>query len=263
MSTARLVAILRERIRAEWRVKLLLALILPTVFCVGYFTLQRVVLFPVQTFRETPLDLAIPFEPAWVYVYQSIYLLMPIAPWLSTSRRELANYTKGLLILSAAGFLTFLLFPISCPRPDAVPQDGLYGLLATYDGRLNSFPSLHVGLTTYTFLFGLELLRPAPRRVRLAYVAVTGVWASLIFYSTLATKQHFAVDLPAGALLAIAAHAWAWRRSRRHITEGARHAPPSRHDDHSPRLPDAPLDAAGFGAAGGRPRAAPRAEGGV
>jgi hypothetical protein len=104
-------------LRAEWRLKLLLALTLPLLFCLAYFSLQHLVLFPVRTFRETPLDRAIPFQPAWVYAYQSIYLLMPIAPWLSASRHELVNYTKGLRLLSAGGVPYLPPLPRNGPAP--------------------------------------------------------------------------------------------------------------------------------------------------
>ena len=261
--------VLWERLRSEWRLKVLLQMTLFAFFCLGYFTLQRLVFFPVRSVTESWFDRAVPFQPGWVYAYQSIYLLMPIAPWLSASRRELSNYSLGLIAMSTAAFLIFLLFPVAAPRPDVIPTDGLYGLLVTYDTKLNAFPSLHVGLTVYTILFGYALLRQASARVRRAYLLVTGAWAAVICYSTLATKQHFAVDLPAGALLAVAAHAWAWRRRRNHqdVTEGATDAPLSRRDGLPRPLVDPLVDEPRFGtaaaAAGSRPRAAPGAEGGI
>lgn len=261
--------ILWQRLPAEWRLKVLLQVTLFAFFCLGYFTLQRVVFFPVRSFSESRIDRAIPFQPGWVYAYQSIYLLMPIVPWLASSRRELSNYALGLLAMSTAAFAVFLLFPVAAPRPEVLPSDGLYALLVTYDTKLNAFPSLHAGLTVYTILFGYALLRDGPARLRLAYLLVTGAWAAMIFYSTLATKQHFAVDLPAGALLAAAAHAWAWRRHRNHHddTEGASDAPVTCHDGVPRPLVDPPLREPSFGTAtpvaGSRPRAAPRPEGGI
>jgi membrane-associated phospholipid phosphatase len=37
------------------------------------------------------------------------------------------------------------------------------------------------------------------------------VWAGAIAYAALATKQHYAIDVPAGVVLAWVAHRWSWR----------------------------------------------------
>jgi len=80
---------------------------------------------------------------------------------------------------------------------------------------------LHAGLALYSLLFGLRVLRgalaPAARR------AVTGLgtlWVALILYSTLATRQHWAIDLPAGMALAFAAYALAWRSAEPVVQRG-------------------------------------------
>jgi len=74
---------------------------------------------------------------------------------------------------------------------------------------LNALPSLHVGLAAYTVCFGARMsagsLSPP---TRLGLIAVGTVWVAAIAYAALATKQHYAVDLPAGALAAWLAH---WR----------------------------------------------------
>jgi membrane-associated phospholipid phosphatase len=46
------------------------------------------------------------------------------------------------------------------------------------------------------------------------YLAVVTVWAAATSLATLPTKQHYAVDVPAGALLAWACHWYAWRGAR-------------------------------------------------
>ena len=60
-------------------------------------------------------------------------------------------------------------------------------------------------------LFGYRVVRDAlGRRGRAVILAVGSTWAAVILYSTLATKQHWAVDLPAGMLTAYLAHRLAW-----------------------------------------------------
>jgi membrane-associated phospholipid phosphatase len=193
------------RLAARWRVKLALLASLPVAFCVPYFALQRFTVAPVRTFSPSWLDRQIAFDPAWTLVYQSLYLLMPLVPWLATTDGELHRYTRGFLALSVACFVVFLVFPVSGPRPDQAPAHAPYRLLVAYDAPLNSFPSLHAALAAYTLLFARRVLAwPAS-------LAALGIgWVCAIGYATLATKQHFAVDLPPAVLLAVAADRWAF-----------------------------------------------------
>jgi membrane-associated phospholipid phosphatase len=84
----------------------------------------------------------------------------------------------------------------------------MYWLLLQYDVPLNAFPSLHAGLVVYTMCFGR---RTYPGGLPRGLGAACVVWACLILYATLATKEHFLVDILAGSALALLAGAWAWR----------------------------------------------------
>jgi hypothetical protein len=197
---------------AEWRLKAALSLGLSVMFCVPYFTLQQLTLWPVHTFALTPVDEAIAFDPAWVFAYQSVYLLVGLVPWVSTSRMPLARYAKGFVLLSSIGFLCFLVFPVAGPRPEVVPTTGMFGWLVWYDQPRNAFPSLHVGLASYSLMYGARIsqgvLSQSARRLLLSAGIV---WAGAIAYAALATKQHYAIDLPPGVVLAWVAHRWSWR----------------------------------------------------
>jgi membrane-associated phospholipid phosphatase len=185
--------------------------------CVPYFSLQRVRFFPLRSVSETALDRAIEFAPAgWIWVYLSIALLVPLAPLLATSRDELARYAKGLALMCLASFVAFLFFPVEGPRPGGAAGSHAYELIVSYDRTTNSLPSLHAGLAVYSLLFAFRVLRRDVGRGGRWLLAATGVaWGILILYSTLATKQHWAVDLAGGILLACAAHAFAWRAADR------------------------------------------------
>lgn len=210
MNRAAAQAALAHRLKQSWRSKLLLSVVLPAAFCACYFPLQRYPLFPARSFSPSWLDEHTVFDARWVYVYQSLYLLTPL-PWLASSIDELRRYVSGFVLLCAAGFLAFLLVPVATPRP-AGDAAGLYGLLVRYDAPLNSFPSLHVGLATYTLLFGVRILG---RRAWLELVLLA--WVCAIAYATLVIKQHLAIDLPPALLLAWAADRWAWRSMRKDI----------------------------------------------
>lgn len=204
------------RLAAQLPLKTAVLLGLTAGICVPYFLLQRVVLFPTRSAPETPLDAWIGFDPAWAYPYASIALLVPLLPLLATRREDLLRYARGLAALCLACFLVFLLFPVEGPRPTAVPDTGLYRRLISLDRSLNSLPSLHAGLAVYSLLFGYRVLRSALRPgERMATLVVAVVWGGTILYSTLATKQHWVVDLPGGMLIAWMAHRWAWRGAER------------------------------------------------
>jgi membrane-associated phospholipid phosphatase len=203
---------LRQRLAAERPVKTAVLLGLAVGICAPYYVLQRVQLFPLRTPPATPLDAWIPFDPGSVYAYGSIALLVPLGPLLATHRDELVRYARGLALLCALCFAAFLLFPVEGPRPAEPPREGLYGLLVSWDTRQNSFPSLHAGLVVYSLLcLGRVLGSTLQGGRRTLWLALGLLWGAVILYATLATRQHWALDLPPGMLLAWGCHRWAWR----------------------------------------------------
>ena len=190
-----------------FRQKTLLTLGLFVYFVLLYFTLQRVIFFVPQHFRLSRIDDLIAFDPRWTFVYQSLYLFLPL-PWLATSREQLDRYARGFFMLTIVSFLFFFAFPIEGPRPNEMANSTLYRLLVSYDRNLNAFPSLHAALAVYTLLLAFRIM-PRQRIV----IAIFGtLWIALVLYATLATKQHYFIDVIAGAVLAIAADFLAWRK---------------------------------------------------
>jgi membrane-associated phospholipid phosphatase len=74
--------------------------------------------------------------------------------------------------------------------------------LKSVDAAGNACPSMHVAFAVLSALWMQRLLSRmgAPRALQ----AVNGLWCLTILYSTLAIKQHVALDLYAGALLGAA-----------------------------------------------------------
>lgn len=203
---------LRERLLAELPSKLAVWIGLAIGICVPYFALQHVRWLPIRELSATSMDRAIEFSPEWIYAYASLALLVPLAPLLARTRTELVRYSEGLAILCATCFVLFLLVPVAGPRPESAGASGLYAAIVAVDRPTNSLPSLHAGLTVYSLLFmGRVFASSLGARERSRFVAAAGVWGGLILYSTLATKQHWMVDLPAGALIAWVSHRIAWR----------------------------------------------------
>ena len=189
---------LARRVAREWRMKLWLGAALAVFFCAGYFGLQR--LRPTGgTLPLMFLDRWAGFSPGWAWAYQSVYLLFPTA-WLAGSRGDLWRYAAGFVGVSLVGFACFWMWPVAAPRPGGT-YGGIYGWVIGYDGLTNSIPSLHVALATYAALFAARNL---PRRKPLA--VALAAWVALIAWATLATKQHYALDLLPAVPLGWAGH---------------------------------------------------------
>lgn len=200
---------LTERLRAHWPAKLWIGASLGLLFCLCYFAAQLVPLREPYELRPSFIDRAIAFDPRWAWVYQSLSLMLP-ATWLASTRRDLHRYARGFLLITLVGTTVFFLFPTTVPRPEVMNPNLPYRWLNAYDRPVNCLPSQHLSLATYTTLFARAVLAGRYKAV----VNVLAVWTLLIGYATLATKQHYFIDLPAGVLLGWIGHAYAWRSRR-------------------------------------------------
>lgn len=169
-------------------------------------------------------------------------------------RPQFYDFVASLIVLSLAGFVTYLLIPAAPPwyaaqqgildgpdgRPliaylkpgafeqlaDALGFDGAFMYSAAFGGVnpniVAAFPSLHVA---YPFLSFLVLRRAFGRIGWLAFGYTLVVAASVIY-----TGDHWLVDLVAGMAYAyvafyVIAHARRWRRVTRWLSTAGRTAP--------------------------------------
>ena len=192
-----------DRLRSQLPLKIFLLITLPTAATAGYMAIERLIVFPVRSVPLSWFDRAIPFQPSWVWAYMSLYLLNPIGPLLTRSRADLLRYARGIGFLFVSGIACFALLPVAGPRPVNAHGPPLYERLIAVDRVYNSFPSLHAACAVYAVLFAgyasRDSSRPALRNVLLA---LAWAWVGLILYSTIATRQHFVIDLLPGILLA-------------------------------------------------------------
>ena len=173
-----------------------------TLFMVAYFTLLRHPMFPVTLMSLTDLDRWIPFTPWSMVLYASLWLYISLVPSLLTWR-ELPPYLAAVTLLSLAGFAFFFFWPTAVPRPDIDwSRYPSVAFLKAVDASGNACPSLHVAFAVLTALWLQRLLLQlrAPRMVQ----ALNALWCLGILWSTLAIKQHVALDLYAGAALGLA-----------------------------------------------------------
>ena len=175
-----------------------LVTLLPGYFVIGALTQGRSTYAP-----EVALDRAVSLQPAWVFVYGSLYVFVVFMPLLVVRQEELFRRAmKAYLMVMIFAYAGFLLYPVMAPRPDQVLGDGFsaWSLRFVYsaDPPYGCFPSLHVA---YSFVSALTC-----SRVHRGVGAVAALWAAAIALSTLYTKQHYVVDVIVGALAAYLAY---------------------------------------------------------
>jgi membrane-associated phospholipid phosphatase len=115
-------------------------------------------------------------------------------------RGEMARYVVAVVLIAVIGCGIFYFWPT------AVPAAGLdwarwpvIAWLKSSDASGNACPSLHVAFAVLTMIWLHGVLRRvgAPRRLHVGNVG----WCVLIVWSTMATRQHVALDVAAGAAL--------------------------------------------------------------
>lgn len=155
------------------------------------------------------LDRALPLQPAWALVYGALYLFLILLPLFIVRERSLLRRTAlAYLMVWLASYACFFAYPTLAPRPAQVPgaDFGAWGLRLLYnlDPPLNCFPSLHVA---HSFVSAW-----ACARVHRGVGALALACAGLVALSTLFTKQHYVLDVLAGAGLAFLARLLFLRR---------------------------------------------------
>lgn len=192
----------RERLSAHWPMKIGLLVIVTFIYKVVYVACQQAPWTVPRHWELTWVDRTVPFSPGWTWMYLSIYLMLPVVPFLTVGRDRLVAYLKGAAIMSFVAFGFFYLVPVELPRPHDPSRHPLYAALTAMDRPLNCFPSMHVGFAVFSVLFLHRVRRAEWPELPVAWLWAGWCWAAAIIISTLFTKQHYLIDLPAGAALA-------------------------------------------------------------
>ena len=175
------------------------------VFFGAYFYLLK---HPASTPTPMPLiwlDRMVDFQPMALPVYLSLWLYVSLPPLFIDTRRELFGYGLAIGLMCGAGLAIFYFWPTVVPVPDIDwSQHPDMNFLKNIDAAGNACPSLHVATALFSSLWLHRSLRriKGPRWL----MSVNVLWCAGIIYSTMAIRQHVAVDVAAGMLLgAIAA----------------------------------------------------------
>lgn len=201
------------RVLAELRLKLILLVALNLWVFLPYHYLQQHHFARTREIVPSPVDDLIPFLAQAVWAYLSIYLLMPIGPFLMNRRAQLLRYAAGILLTGAAADSVFTFWPTLCPRPSAESANAIYRALTAIDNPFHACPSLHASFAVYSALCCDQVFR----EMRVSNTCRAGVWfwASVILLATLLTKQHMFVDVVAGIALGLGSYSIVFYRRDR------------------------------------------------
>lgn len=171
-----------------------------SLFFGAYFYLLNGPAYPTTVMPLTLLDSLIGFEPLAMPLYVSLWVYVSLPPALLATRRELYGYGAAMAGTCLVGLIIFYFWPTAAPAADIdwALHPGL-DFLKSMDASGNAFPSLHVATAIFSGAWLHHLLRRfgGPQWI----LMLNGIWCIGIIYSTLATRQHVAVDVWAGLAL--------------------------------------------------------------
>ena len=188
------------RVLTWWPAKMAGTMLGMAAFFAAYFWVLNHPLYPVTLIPLTAVDRWIGFQPWALPLYLSLWVYVSLAPALVTDRRELVSFGVAWVALSVAGLGIFLFWPTAVPPSDVNwAQHPSFAFLKSADAAGNACPSLHVAFAVFSAVWFGRLLRQmgAGPVVR----AGNWLWCLGILYSTIATRQHVALDVFAGAAL--------------------------------------------------------------
>ena len=188
------------RLRTMWRAKFIGTTVGMTAFFVAYFWLLHHPLFPITIMPLTAVDRLIGFQPEALVLYVSLWIYVSLAPALLINRRELVSYGVAAIVLSVIGLGIFLFWPTAVPKSALDwSRHPSFSVLQTVDASGNACPSLHVAFAVFTAIWFEHLLREM--KAGGVAQALNWLWCAGILYSTIAIRQHVALDVLAGAVL--------------------------------------------------------------
>ena len=172
------------------------------VFMLIYLQLLKTPRVPVTEMPLLWLDHAISFQPHALPMYLTLWLYVSLPPALLTGLPELKHYVVSIAAVCLIGLACFLIWPNAVP-PVMVDWASYPGVafLRDVDAAGNACPSLHVATATFSALWIDRRLRElgAGPVVRWG----NWLWCLAIAWSTMAIKQHVALDVLAGFVLGL------------------------------------------------------------
>jgi len=172
-----------------------------------YAIIQQVEIRPVLWIPQLAIDRAIPVYLQSIWFYFSFYLLLGIVG-LTVEKKLFIQYLYTIGWVTAVSHAAFLFVPNGVLRADIDFQSApaIYQMLATLDLPRNAMPSLHASLSVVAAIAVL-FSQVFPKWSK----PLVWLWVLVIFWSTIALRQHVSLDLIAGSIVAVIV--W-WRVSK-------------------------------------------------
>lgn len=114
-AASRWTAEIGQRMRRLFWLKVIGVSVFTWIFFIGYFHLLRHPAYPVFEMPLTALDRLIPFQPAWLAAYVTLWLYVGIAPGLLLRLVELIVYGLWVAALCLTGLACFYFWPSAVP----------------------------------------------------------------------------------------------------------------------------------------------------
>lgn len=188
------------RLSTLWLAKMIGTTLGMIAFFVAYFAILNHPLSPITTIPLIAIDRLIGFRPEALPLYLSLWIYVALAPALIKNGRELVSYGLAALTLSVVGLGIFLLWPTAVPKFEIDwSQHSFFSFLKAVDASGNACPSLHAAFAVFTAVWFVHLLCEM-RAGRIVHT-INWLWCLGILYSTIAVRQHVALDALSGAVL--------------------------------------------------------------
>ena len=192
---------LGRRVRTLLVLKMLANLSGIGAFFYAYFWIMRHPLSAATVIPVIWIDDLVPFSPQSFFLYASLWVYVALGSLFTKDGRELAAWAAACFSMIIVGLGIFMALPTKVPdfAVDWSQYPSLEFLKAV-DASGNALPSLHAAFAVFTgvVLHGQLRAIRAPRAV----LACNVLWCLGIVYSAMATRQHLALDIIAGAVLA-------------------------------------------------------------
>ena len=183
---------------ASARLRLFLAWYL--LFCFIYLTLGFSNKADVLT--ASAIDDKIVFWPPAILIYASHFAIVAVTAWVILDKKKWLFWYVSIVLASLSAFVVFAIWPTTIQRDQTLSLLigsrwlSLYEWLYRFDPAANCSPSLHVALSTICAFSIWSEKRKLMGSIWL-------IWSLGIATSTLLTKQHYAIDVVYGWLLAL------------------------------------------------------------
>ena len=180
----------------EFPIRLVISVVLIIGAYQFYFWCQRHPIFTPRVWHFA-IDERIAYRPGWSWIYSLLYYpAILLLNYIAIDAAHFVYMAFSFLLLLLAQMAFFMFFPVETPAHWRAMNAGktmserflLY--VQKFDAPSNCFPSMHVSVAMLAALHAMPVL---------------GQWAYafpvLITVSCVFTKQHYLIDLPAGAAL--------------------------------------------------------------